>query len=257
MFENWPVVHEPLFWLAAVPMVFLTGLAKGGFSGGVASLATPMLALTVPVPQAAAIMLPLLLVMDVGGLQQLWRLRDRALVRLLVPFGLLGVGIGALMFGVLPAPALSGVVGALTLVFVARRVLFAPRAGAAPVSARVGRLLAVLSGFTSFLIHAGGPPVQAYVLPLRLAPLVSGASLAVYFAAINLAKVGPYAVLGLLDLRNMATAALLVPVAAAGVWVGVRLLHRVNSTWFYRVTYTGMFLAGVKLLSDGLRAAWA
>ncbi len=257
MFESWPVVHDPLFWLVAVPVVFLTGLAKSGFAGGLASLATPMLALTLPVPQAAAIMLPLLLVMDVGGLQQLWRQRDRALVRLLVPFGLLGVGAGALLFGVLSAPALSGVVGALTLFFVAQRVFFAPQAGRPPVPVWVGRLLAVLSGFTSFLVHAGGPPVQAYVLPLRLAPIVAGATLAVYFAAINVAKVGPYALLGLLDLRNMATAALLVPAAVAGVWVGVRLLHRVSTTWFYRVAYSGMFLAGVKLLSDGLRAAWA
>ncbi len=257
MFESWPVVHEPLFWLVAVPMVFLTGLAKSGFAGGLASLATPMLALTVPVPQAAAIMLPLLLVMDVGGLQQLWRQRDRALVRLLVPFGMLGVATGALLFGVLPGPALAGMVGALTLAFVAQRVLFPPAATRPPLPKLVARLLAVLSGFTSFTVHAGGPPIQAYVLPLRLAPVVASASLAVYFAAINVAKVAPYAWLGLLDVRNMATAALLVPVAAAGVWVGVRLLHRVNSTWFYRVAYTGMFLAGVKLLSDGLRAAWA
>ena len=45
------------------------------------------MALAVPVPQAAAIMLPLLLVMDALGLQQLWRERDRALLRLLLPAG--------------------------------------------------------------------------------------------------------------------------------------------------------------------------
>ena len=42
-----------------------------------------MIALTLPAPQAAASMLPLLLAMDAAGLQQLWRERerDRVLVR--------------------------------------------------------------------------------------------------------------------------------------------------------------------------------
>ena len=256
MFESWPVIQDPWFWAVAVPVVWLAGLSKSGFASGLASLATPMMALTIPVPQAAAVMLPLLLLMDAAGLQQLWRRRDRALVRLLVPWGLLGTMLGMALFGVMSAAALSGVVGALTLLFVAQRWFFPPRAGKAPAPPWAGRLCATVSGITSFIVHAGGPPIQAYVLPLRLAPLVTSASLAVYFAAINMAKVAPYALLGLLDVRNLATAVLLMPVAGFGVWVGVRLLHRVNATWFYRVAYTGMTLAGIKLLSDGLRAAF-
>ena len=50
-----------------------------------------MIALRLPAPQAAVIMLPLLLAMDAAGLQQPWRERDRALVRRLVPWGVLGV----------------------------------------------------------------------------------------------------------------------------------------------------------------------
>jgi uncharacterized membrane protein YfcA len=241
----------------AVPVVFIAGLSKSGFASGMGSIATPMMALTVTVPQAGAIMLPLLLVMDAAGLQQLWRRRDAALVRLLVPCGRLGVALGALLFGVLSVPALSGLVGAVTLAFVAQRVLAPPRATRRPMPLAVGRVLASLSGFTSFIIHAGGPPLAAFVLPLRLAPVTAGASTAVFFAAINIAKVPPYLLLGLVDLRNLATSALLVPVAMAGVWVGVRLLHRVNATWFYRVAYFGMFITGLKLLSDGLKVAWA
>jgi uncharacterized protein len=256
LFENLPVIHDPWFWAVAVPVVWLAGVSKSGFASGLATLATPMMALTIPVPQAAAVMLPLLLVMDAAGLQQLWQRRDRALVRLLVPWGLFGVAIGTALFGVMPAAALSGVVGALTLLFVAQRLLFPPSAGKPAAPLWVGRLCATLSGATSFIVHAGGPPIHAYVLPLRLAPLVTGASMAVFFAAINGAKVAPYALLGLLDLRNLATAVLLMPIAGFGVWVGVRLLHRVNATWFYRVAYTGMTLAGLKLLSDGLRAAF-
>ncbi len=253
MFAHPAVVTDPLFYAVAVPAVLLMGLSKSGFASGFGSLATPMLALTVPVPQAAAIMLPLLLVMDATGLQQLWRERDRKLVRALLPFGLLGSALGALLFGVLPARAVAALVGGLTLAFLAQRLLSRPRAGGAAPRAWVGSACATASGFTSFVAHAGGPPISAYMLPLRLHPRTLSATMAVFFAVINASKWLPYALLGLIDLRNLFTAALLLPLAPLGVWAGVWLTRRINPGWFYRLAYTGMALTGIKLLWDGLR----
>ena len=48
MFESLPVIHDPLFYAVAVPAVLLVGLSKSGFAAGFGSLATPVLALTVP-----------------------------------------------------------------------------------------------------------------------------------------------------------------------------------------------------------------
>ena len=87
MLESLPVLHDPAFYAVAVPAVLLVGLSKSGFAAGFGSLATPVLALTVPAPQAAAIMLPLLLVMDATGLQQMWRDRDAAMLVPLAPVG--------------------------------------------------------------------------------------------------------------------------------------------------------------------------
>ena len=248
-----PVVGDPLFWAIAVPSVLLMGLAKSGFASGFGSLTTPMMALVLPVPQAAAIMLPLLLVMDAIGLQQLWRDRDPALLRQLLPWGLAGTAIGTLLFGVLSTATVSGVVGALTLLFLAQRLLFRPRADAPPPRRWVGAASAAAAGFTSFVAHAGHPPLAAYVLPLRMQPRRLAGTLAVFFAALNLSKWIPYAALGLIDLRNLATSLLLMPLAPLGVWAGVWLVRRVSATWFYRLAYAGMALTGLKLLSDGLR----
>jgi hypothetical protein len=212
-----------------------------------------MIALTMPVPQAAAIMLPLLMAMDATGLQQLWRERDPVLVRRLVPWGLVGIGIGTLLFGVLPAKAVAALVGVLTLTFLAQRLLWPLRREAPQAPHWVGRVCAVLSGFTSFVAHAGGPPISAYTLPLKLAPPVLSGTMAVYFAVINAAKVLPYALLGLVDLRNLLTSALLLPLAPLGVWSGVWLMRRMEPAWFYRLAYSGMFLTGVKLLWDSMR----
>lgn len=248
----WPLITEPAFYAIAIPAVLLMGLAKTGL-GGFGALATPLMALAVPVPQAAAIMLPLLFVMDAVGLQQLWRECDRPLLRLLLPAGLVGTGVGTLLFGVLSTKTVAGLVGALTLVFLAQRLLFPPRADAPPPPKPLGVLLGIASGFTSFVAHAGSPPISAYVLPLKLPPLRFAATMAVFFAAINLSKWIPYAWLGLIDTRNLATSAVLLPLAPIGVWLGVWLTKRIAPVWFYRLAYIGMALTGAKLLWDGLR----
>ncbi len=249
----WPFITDPWFYALAVPAVLLMGLGKSGFLSGFGSLATPMLSLVVPVPQAAAIMLPLLLVMDATGLHQLWRERNRVLLRQLLPAGLLGVIVGTLLFGLLSTRAVSGLVGALTLLFLAQRLLFPPSPSAPPLPRWAAFGLATTSGFTSFVVHAGSPPLNVYLLPLRLKPITFAATSSVFFAAVNLAKWLPYAWLGLIDRTNMATALLLLPLAPLGVWVGVWLTRRIASRWFYAVAYAGMFLTGAKLLWDGLR----
>jgi uncharacterized membrane protein YfcA len=250
---SWPFITDPAFYAVAVPAVLLMGMAKSGFLSGFGSMATPLLALTVPVPQAAAIMLPLLLVMDGVGLQQLWRERDAALLRALMPAGLLGVVVGTLLFGVLAPHTVAGIVGALTLLFLAQRLLFPPAANSPPPPRWARFCLATASGFTSFVAHAGSPPFNVYVLPLRLKPIAYAGTAAVFFAVVNLAKWAPYAWLGLIDKANMVTAVLLLPLAPLGVWLGVWLARRIEPRWFYRVAYGGMFLTGVKLLWDGLK----
>ena len=68
---------------------------------------------------------------------------------------------------------------------------------------------------------------------------------------INLAKWIPYGLLGLLDLRNMATSLALLPLAPLGVWIGVRMARRISPLLFYRLLYVGMLLTGCKLVWDG------
>lgn len=248
-----PLVSDPLFYAVAVPAVLIVGLSKSGAAAGFGALGVPLMALAVPVPQAAAIMLPLLMVMDATGLRALWAERDRALLKLLLPAGLAGIGVGTLLFGVLTAKTVAGITGALTLAFLAVRTVFPPRADAPPPSRLAGGVLALVSGFTSFVAHAGGPPVSFYLLPLKLSPLRLSATSAVFFAAINAAKLLPYAMLGLIDTTNMATAAVLLPVAPLGVWLGVKLLRRIPQALFYRLFSLGLLLTGCKLLWDGLR----
>jgi len=244
------LITDGFFYAVTIPAVLLLGISKSGFGAGFGSLAVPMMAMAVSVPQAAAILMPVLLVMDVLGMAAFRKDFDLKLLKFLIPFGLVGIVVGALLFKVLNPHTVAGLVGGFTLLFLAQRLLFPPKADSAPPPKWVGALLTATSGFTSFIAHAGGPPITAYVMPLRLSPLKYAATMAFFFFCINLAKWIPYAWLGLLDVRNMTTSLVLLPIAPLGVWVGSRLARRISPVLFYRLLTLGMFLTGVKLLWD-------
>src|SRR5689334_22970509 len=83
---------------------------------------------------------------------------------------------------------------------------------------------------------------NAYVLPLRLAPVAFAATTSMFFFGINIAKWIPYGWLGLLDLRNMATSLALLPFAPVGVFFGVKIARNIPPVLFYRLITLGMLL---------------
>ena len=244
------LITDPLFYAVAIPAVLLLGVSKSGFGAGFGSLAVPMMALAVSVPQAAAILMPVLLLMDLLGMAAFRKNVDRRLLGFLLPFGLVGTLVGTLLFKLLDPSLVAGIVGVFTLLFLAQRLIFPPTPDQPPPPRWIGAVLGVTSGFTSFIAHAGGPPMNAYVIPLRLSPLVFTGTLAYFYFFINLSKWIPYAWLGLLDGRNLLTSIVLLPLAPIGVWLGVRIAHRIEPRLFYRLIYAGMLLTGIKLVWD-------
>ena len=87
-FEPPLLITDPAFYLVAVPAVILFGIAKGGFGGGLGVMAVPLMALVVSPVKAAAILLPILCVMDLVSLRAYrgrWVLSE---LRLLLPASL-------------------------------------------------------------------------------------------------------------------------------------------------------------------------
>lgn len=248
-----PIITDPFFYMIAAPAVVLLGVSKSGFGAGFGSLAVPMMALAVTVPQAAAILMPVLLVMDLLGMAAFRKDVDRALLRFMLPYALLGVVLGALLFKLLDARFVAAIVGGFTLLFLAQQMLLKTDPNGPPPPRWMGGVLLVVSGFTSFIAHAGGPPVNAYVMRLKLSPVLFTGTMAYLFFFINMAKWAPYAWLGLLDMRNFGTSLVLLPLAPVGVWIGVRMARTLNPVLFYRLIRIGMFLTGCKLLWDGVR----
>lgn len=246
-----PVITDPFFYAVAIPATLLLGISKSGFGTGFGSMAVPLMALAVTVPEAAAILMPVLFCVDLMGLAAFRKQMDVRLLRFLVPCGLIGTLVGYLLFRVLDSHVVAALVGGFTLLFLAQRLVFPPKPDSRPPPRWVGALLTITSGFTSFVAHAGGPPISAYVIPLRLSPVLFASTMSFFFFVVNLAKWIPYGLLGLLDLRNMSTSLMLLPFVPLGVWVGFRLARRIRPELFYRLVYAGMFLTGSKLLWDG------
>jgi uncharacterized membrane protein YfcA len=247
------LIADPLFYLAALPAILLFGISKGGFGGGLGVLAVPLMALAISPAQAAAVMLPILMVMDLGALWA-WRSQwDRGLMKVLLPAGLAGTALGTLTFTLFTAAGLKLVLGAIAIGFVLQRWRVRAQGSApAPRSTAKGWLWGTVAGLTSFIAHAGGPPISVYLLPLRLAPAVLMGTVSLLFAALNWSKVLPYWWLGLFSAQNLATSAALAPVGLAGIWLGVWLHKRIDAALFYRLMYGFLLATGLKLLYDGL-----
>lgn len=250
------MIAEPLFYAAAIPAVTLMGLAKGGFAG-LGLLSLPILALTVSPVQAAAIMLPILLVQDVVTVWAYRRSWSARAIALVTPGVLLGLAIGFLLAARVSDAAVKLAVGGISVAFGARRLWLEARA-ATPAATRPGfgvaSLWGVVCGFTSMIAHAGGPPFQIYLLPQRLPREVFVGTGAVFFAAVNWIKVPPYILLGQFTPENLGTSAALFPVALASTLAGVWLVRRVPVERLYAIIYGLLVAVGLKLAFDGLTA---
>jgi uncharacterized protein len=245
------LIDNPWFYAAAIPAIVLTGIAKGGFGGGVGGLAVPLIALTVSPSRAAAIMLPILVLMDAVGLYAYRGQWDRRIMRVVLPAGLVGILIGWLTFRFLADHWIRILLGVISIAFVIDGLRpAAPRA--APASDATGRFWATVSGFTSFVTHAGGPPFNFYLLRQRLEKGLFAGTTIVFFAVINATKLVPYLALGLFDATNLGTSAVLAPAAAAGIVLGIVLRRHISRSVFFRIVYGFVFVTGCKLLYDGV-----
>ncbi len=250
------LLSDPWFFAVAIPAVLLVGISKSGFGGAFGAVAVPIMALVVSPVQAAGILLPILCLMDLLGL---WAYRGKWVgdeLRALVPAALLGIGVGTLLFGFMSVAVVRLIVGAIALVFAIHYWIRQAAPNASP-GAAVGRWAGALAGagagFTSFVAHAGGPPLSMYLLRRPLDKTEFVATTVLFFAVVNYTKLLPYAWLGQLAADNLLASLLLAPLAPLGIAIGVWLHDKIPERLFFRSACLFLFALSLKLLSDGIR----
>lgn len=239
---------DVLFWTLAVLGVILTGISKSGFAGGAGVVAVPILSLYIPVGHAVTLMLPLLLVMDAKTLHYYWksiRLRE---LKAIVPASLVGLVVGVFLLGSLNESFLLMTLGTISLTFALWQKL-------APLLGRMrgaAWLWGGIGGLTSTLIHAGGPPLNIYLIARQLPKEQWLATAGVFFGVLNIVKVIPYSLVVTWSSDIILTSLVLVPVALLGSWLGRGIQTRIDEKTFMGICRGLLFCSGCGLIYKAL-----
>ena len=237
-----------MFWWAAVTAAMLVGLSKGGLPI-VGMLGVPVLSLVISPVAAAGLLLPVFVLSDMFGLYAYRRAFDRRVLAILIPATTIGVAMGWATASVVPERLVIALVGLIGTSFAATLLLRRQEDGE-PRPARPGPGLfwGAVAGFTSFVSHAGAPPYQVYVLPLRLEKSVFAGTTTILFAYVNAIKLVPYWALGQLSLDNLRVAAMLTVPAVVAVFAGVRLVRILPQALFFRLVVWALLAVSLRLL---------
>jgi uncharacterized membrane protein YfcA len=244
------LITDPLFYALAIVAVTALGLGKGGFAG-VGIMSTPLLATIVPPLQAAAILLPILITQDLISVWVYRRDWSGWNLKVMLPGAMIGIAIAWALATQVSDAVVRLLIGLIGTSFALNAWFGRERKEAKPPSVPAGVLWGVVAGFTSTLSQAGGPPFQVYVLPQRLPKLTLVGTYTIYFAVLNLVKIGPYFALGQFSTRSLATSAVLLPIAVAANFLGIWLVRRTPTGLFYQIAYVLVFLISLELLYSG------
>ena len=167
--------YPAAFYPVAAFAILITAISKGGFGQAAGGLAVPLMAMFVAPAEAAGIMLPILCAMDLFSVYAYRRTWSREHLKVMLPGALVGIALGALAFGLLPVNAIRLLLGAIAVTFALNQWLRLTERIAARMTAHrsrpgpvAGAFWGGVSGFTSTLAHAGGPPFAIYMLAQKV-----------------------------------------------------------------------------------------
>jgi uncharacterized membrane protein YfcA len=240
------------FWALAVVAAVLVGMGKGGLPV-VGMLSVPVLALVMSPVAAAGLLLPVYVVSDMFGLYAYRHAFDRRVLAIILPGATIGILIGYLTASVVSEAWVTVLIGVIGVVFalnllIRRKAVEARRAEVLP-----GTFWGMVTGFTSFVSHSGGPPYQVFTMPLGLTKAVYAGTSTIAFAYINAVKLIPYYMLGQINLVSLEKVLVLMPIAAASVFLGVRLVKYLPEKLFFQLVTWALLIVSIKLIWDGYR----
>ncbi|MGE0564035.1 MAG: sulfite exporter TauE/SafE family protein [Pseudolabrys sp.] len=251
------IITDPLFYILAVPGVIALGLSKGGFAG-VGQMATPLLAVTMPPLEAAAIMLPIMIVQDATAMWVYRKGWNRRVLAIMMPGAIVGIGAAWFVASFISDNAVRVFIAVITIAFCIynwvgpRRIADAAAApGRLPVAG--GVFWASLSGFCSTICQAGGPPYHIQVMQLKLPKMMYVSTGAIFFGTMNFMKVVPYFALGQFSATGLATSTALLPLAIAANMFGFWVVRRTPDKLFFQITLIMLFAISLALLWQGGR----
>jgi uncharacterized membrane protein YfcA len=246
---------DPFFYLIGLPAVFIIGIGKGAFGGGLAIIGVPFLMLVTEPIDAAIIIAIVASTTDVVALKafpmRTWSWPD---IVWIAPGMVVGVGLGALFFVMVDQRILVLGIAVVTIVFAVRYFLrerFKPQTGL-PVSPPKALIFGTVGGFTTFIAHAAAPPISVYLLPRGLSKTAYAGTMVALLTFSNAFKIIPYIWFGFQRPEALWQALPLLPAIPLGVWLGKRMHDRLDANRLFFWCYLLVGVAGLKLLADSV-----
>lgn len=216
-------------------------------------LGVPVLSLVMSPINAAVLLLPIYILSDTVAVWLYRKEFSPGNLQVLIPAGFAGVVIGWATASLVSDAMVSLLIGLMGVAF-CLNTWFGRQRRDAPLRPSLSRgvFWGTMSGFTSFVSHAGSPPYQVYVLPQKLPKMVFAGTTTIVFAAINLAKVVPYATLHPYSLTTLKVALVLLPAALLGTIAGRVLVKWLPEARFFMAVQIALFIICVRLVFSSL-----
>jgi|TARA_B100001093_G_scaffold234701_1_gene225055 uncharacterized protein len=243
-----------LFFLCVVPAIILYGIAKSGLGGSMTLISIPLMTVVMPLGQALAIVLPILILSDMVAVYKFRKNFDAETLKLLVPSAAIGIFIGSTTFMYFSESLLKFIIGLMGFLFAGHYFLFKAKVIIPLKKSYIkGGVCSVISGFTSFCVHAGGTPLSVYLLPLRMKKEVYVGTRIIFFTCLNLMKFPFYINLSIVTLESFKQSLLLFPLAVIGIGIGYQILKIIKESIFYNIIYILILCSSTKLIFDFLK----
>jgi uncharacterized membrane protein YfcA len=238
-----------LFFLCIVPAIIIFGIAKSGLGGSIALISIPLMTVVMPLGQALAIILPILILSDFIAVYKFRKDFDLDTLKLIVPFSAVGIFVGSITFSYFSEELLKFIIGLMGFLFSAHYFLFKKnKLIPAKKSILKGGVCSTVAGFTSFCVHAGGTPTSIYLLPLRMKKEIYVGTRVIFFTFVNLIKFPFYINLSMITYESFKHSMILFPLSVLGILIGYQILKHVEENLFYNIIYALILITSSRLV---------
>ena len=238
-----------LFFICVVPAIIIFGIAKSGLGGSIALISIPLMTVVMPLGQALAVILPILILADFIAVYRFRKEFDLDTLKLIVPFSAIGIFVGSVTFSYFSEDLLKFIIGLMGFLFSAQYFLFKKNKKIpTKKSFAKGSICSTFAGFTSFCVHAGGTPTSIYLLPLRMKKEIYVGTRVIFFTFVNLIKFPFYISLSMITHDSLKQSMMLFPLSVIGILVGYQILKYIEENIFYNIIYILILISSSRLL---------
>jgi len=237
-------------WLLATFAAVCVGLSKAGFSG-LGLVAVVSFASMFGARDSTGIVLPMLIVADIGAVLVFKQHARWDYIRRTLPLACVGIVIGALGMKRLDNASFRPVIGVVVLSLALMqfvRMRWPDILGKVPHSRGAAWTLGLTTGVTTMMANAAGPVMALYCIAVEMPKFEIVGTLAWFFFIANLVKV-PFSVwVGVIHGSSLALNAMLIPAIVAGLLVGRWLIGRLPQRAFEGMLLAFAAFAALRLL---------